>query len=216
MAGKYFLVDTTRCIACRGCQVGCKEWHKLPGVETRQWGSPQNPPDLNGHTYRIVRFREYPKKRGAIRYYFSDACRHCLEPPCREEAERYVRGAIVVDPTGAVVYGEKTRELGENAGKVIEACPYNIPRLDGTGRLVKCDMCYTRISQGDDPICVKTCPTGAIRFGNRFSIMKLAGERMAVARRKFGEEVRLVRPEEVRVVYLVAADPEKYHEYATY
>jgi formate dehydrogenase iron-sulfur subunit len=215
--GKYFFVDATKCIACRGCQVACKEWNKLPGVKTRQWGSPQNPQDLDAHTYRIVRFREYPGRNGAIRYYFSDACRHCLEPPCRDEAERYVKGAIFVDRTGAVLYSAKTRELGENAKKVIDACPYNIPRLDeSTGRLVKCNMCYTRVGKGLDPICVKTCPTGAIQFGNRLSIMKLASERLVAARKKFGNEARLVRPEEVRAIYLLASEPDKYHEYATY
>ena len=59
MSGKYFLVDTTKCIACRGCQVACKQWNKLPGVRTHQWGSPQNPQDLDASTYRLVRFQEY-------------------------------------------------------------------------------------------------------------------------------------------------------------
>ena len=91
MAGYYFLIDTTRCTACRGCQVICKEWHKLPGVLTKQWGSPQNPPDLDAYTYRLVRFREYSRKYKAVRYFFSDACRHCLAPPCKEEVELYVK-----------------------------------------------------------------------------------------------------------------------------
>jgi len=217
VAGNYFLIDTTRCTACRGCQVACKQWHKLPGVATRQWGSPQNPPDLDADTYRLVRFREYERKGKAIRYYYSDACRHCLEPPCREEASRFVKGAVVVDRTGAVLYTAKTRELGSNARKVIEACPYNIPRLDKkTGMLVKCDMCYDRIDAGLEPICAKTCPTGAINFGDRSAIMKLAKVRLNQAKSKFGDQARLIYPDEVRSIYLLAADPEKYHEYATY
>ena len=31
---KSFLVDTTLCTACRGCQVACKQWHDLPAEET--------------------------------------------------------------------------------------------------------------------------------------------------------------------------------------
>ena len=215
MSGYYFFVDTTRCIACRGCQVACKEWHKLSALPTRQWGSPQNPPDLNANTYRLVRFREYERGEKTVRYFFSDACRHCLEPPCKDEADKYVKDAIVIDRTGAVVYTSKTKELGENAEKVIEACPYNIPRLDrDTGMLTKCDMCYTRIKEGLEPICVKSCPAGGLSFGSEQAMKKLARERLDIARRKFGGDALLLSPDEVRSVYLVTADPEDYYEFA--
>ncbi|MEW6263869.1 MAG: 4Fe-4S dicluster domain-containing protein [Thermodesulfobacteriota bacterium] len=217
MAGKYFLVDTTRCTACRGCQVACKEWNKLPGKATRQIGSPQNPSELDPQTYRLVRFREYLTRRKAVRYFFSDACRHCLEPPCKDEADKYVKGAIVIDQSGAVVYTDKTKELGPNAQKVMQECPYKIPRLDTeTGRLTKCHMCYMRINAGYEPICAKTCPSGGMNFGDRKEMFKLAQERLSAAKKKFGDEAQLINPEEVRVIYLVAANPEKYHEYATY
>jgi formate dehydrogenase iron-sulfur subunit len=217
MAGKYFLVDTTRCTACRGCQIACKEWNKLPASMTSQWGSPQNPPDLDANTYRLVRFREFRSKKRAVRYFFTDACRHCLEPACKEEADKYVKGAIIVELSGAVLYTEKTKELREHAQKVIESCPYHIPRLNAeTGYLVKCDMCFQRIQEGLEPICAKTCPSGALNFGNEQSMLRLARERLAEAKKRFGDEARLINPDEVRVIYLIAADPEKYHEFAVY
>ena len=217
MGGKYFLIDTTRCTACRGCQVACKAWNKLPGVETRQWGSPQNPPDLDAHTYRLVRFREHKGKGKVVRYFFSDACRHCLNPPCKEVADKYVKGAIIKDPTGAIVYTDKTKELGENAKKVIQECPYNIPRLDPeTKTLTKCHMCYMRIRKGLEPACSKACPTGALNFGDERFILKLAAERLEKAKSKFGDDASLIHPDEVRAIYLVAADPAMYHEYAAY
>ena len=215
MSGYCLFLDTTRCIACRACQVACKEWHKLSAVPTRQWGSPQNPPDLDANTYRLVRFREYERKKQIVRYFFSDACRHCLEPSCKDEADEYVKGAIVIDRTGAVVFTKKLKELGKNIERVIEACPYNIPRLDQkTGMLAKCDMCCTRIKAGLEPICVKSCPTSALRFGDEKEIKKLAREKLALAKRKYGDEAMLMCPDEVRSIYLVAADPEDYYEFA--
>ena len=83
--------------------------------------------------------------------------------------------------------------------------------------LVKCDMCYDRIDAGLEPICAKTCPTGAINFGDRASIMKLANLRLDKARKsKFGDQAGLINPDEVRAIYLLATDPEKYYEHATY
>ena len=217
MGGKYFLIDTTRCTACRGCQVACKAWNRLPGLETRQWGSPQNPPDLNAYTYRLVRFQEHREKGKVVRHFFSDACRHCLAPPCKEAADKYVKGAIIKDSTGAIVYTDKTKELGGNAKEVIQKCPYNIPRLDPeTKLLTKCHMCYKRISIGLEPACAKACPTGALNFGNERFIITLATERLKKAKGKFGDDASLIYPDEVRAIYLVATDPEMYHEYAAY
>ena len=56
---KSFLIDTTRCTACRGCQVACKEWHDHPANATKQRGTHQNPPDLNPYNFKVVRFREH-------------------------------------------------------------------------------------------------------------------------------------------------------------
>ena len=53
--GKSILVDTTRCTGCRGCQVACKQWNNLPGTETKQTGSYQNPSDASFETYKVVR-----------------------------------------------------------------------------------------------------------------------------------------------------------------
>ena len=56
---KSFLIDTTLCTACRGCQVACKQWHDLPAEEeTVNRGSYQNPADLSFDTYKLVRMRE--------------------------------------------------------------------------------------------------------------------------------------------------------------
>ena len=55
---KSFFIDTSRCTACRGCQVACKQWKKQPAETTENWGSYQNPRDLSPSTFKLVRFSE--------------------------------------------------------------------------------------------------------------------------------------------------------------
>ena len=114
---KAFLVDTTRCTACRGCQLACKEWHDLPANETKQRGSHQNPPDLNPNNYKIVRFHEHLDKQGNVVWnFFPDQCRHCVTPICVDVADMAVPGAMIKDPkTGAVLVTDKIKKLSEQA-----------------------------------------------------------------------------------------------------
>ena len=84
--GKMMFMDLTRCTACRGCQVACKQWKDLPGEETRNTGSHQNPADLGFPTLKVVRFIEKTIDNKMHWLFFPDACRHCLEPPCMGQA----------------------------------------------------------------------------------------------------------------------------------
>jgi formate dehydrogenase iron-sulfur subunit len=214
---KTFLIDTSRCTACRGCQLACKEWHELPANKTLQWGSHQNPPDLNPNNYKLVRFHDYMDETGTIRWnFFPDQCRHCDVPPCKEVGEVYVDGAILQDEkTGAVLYTEKTKQFtAEQAEEVREACPYNIPRRNAqTGLLSKCTMCNDRIHNGLPPACVRACPTGTMNFGERADMLKLAEERLANVKKTF-PKASLADPEDVNVIYLLTDAPDTYHEYA--
>jgi len=211
MAGKFFLVDTTRCTACRGCQAACKEWNQLKAGRTKQHGSYQNPDDLNGETWRLVRFAEHSTAQGGVVwYFFSDACRHCLEPPCKEEADQIVKDAIVVSKNGAVIYTDKTSKLKKSAQAIKDACPWSVPNWNSRlGRMTKCTMCQDRVEAGLLPACVKACPTGALNFGDQASIMKLAAARLGEAKRKFGR-ASILDAEDVRVLFLVTDAYEKY------
>ena len=80
LSGKSFFIDQTRCTACRGCQVACKQWKKQPAETTENWGSYQNPRDLSPSTFKLVRFSE-AEVDGRLRWlFFPEQCRHCLEP----------------------------------------------------------------------------------------------------------------------------------------
>jgi formate dehydrogenase iron-sulfur subunit len=208
---KAILIDTTKCTACRGCQVGCKEWKNYPPVATKQRGTHQNPPDLGPHNVKLVRFSEHLEGDTVKWYFFPDACRHCLETPCKSGAE--LEDSIIVDKdTGAVIYTEKTAK--ENFETIRSSCPYDIPRLDPkTKRIVKCDMCIDRVKKNLLPMCVKSCAMGAMSFGDRADMLKLAAERLVAAQKDF-PKAQLCDMESVSVIYLVADAPMKYHKFA--
>lgn len=210
--GKSILVDTSRCTACRGCQVACKQWNRLPGTQTKNWGSYQNPKDLSAQTWKLVRFAEGKKDDGKpYWYFFSEQCRHCIEPPCKETA-KYEEAISQDAQTGAVIYSAKTSEL--NAKEITDSCPYNIPRQDEkTKALFKCTMCLDRISNGEIPACVKSCPTGTMVFGDRKEILEKAEQRVAELKKTY-PKAQAIDADTVRVIYIVTDDPAKYYQYA--
>jgi len=207
---KGFFIDTTRCTACKGCQVACKQWNDLPVEKTENQGNLQNPPDLSSRTYKLVRMKE-EIIGGKLKWlFFPDQCRHCLTAPCLLWAQD--TEAIYQDEdTGAVVYTSATRKL--KAEDIIGACPYDVPRSDASGTLAKCTMCNDRVKKGLKPACVKTCPTGALNFGNLEEMRALALERLEKAKSTY-PNARLIDPDAVRVIFLTAFAPEKYHPYA--
>ncbi|MGE4505937.1 MAG: 4Fe-4S dicluster domain-containing protein [Desulfovibrionaceae bacterium] len=215
---KTIFIDTSRCTACRGCQIACKEWNELPANKTYQvgWGSHQNPQDLNPNNYKLVRFSEN-LSNGVIRWnFFPDQCRHCVSAPCKMTGDYYIEEAITQDEkTGAIVYTEKTKGFSkEQYEEIRESCPYDIPRRnEKTGFLVKCDMCNARIHSGMPPACVKSCPTGAMNFGEREDMLKLAESRLQLLKKKWPEAM-LADPDDVSVIFLLTDKPENYHTHA--
>ena len=213
---KTIFIDTTRCTACRACQIACKQWHDHAAVPTLQTGTHQNPPDLTPNNFKLVRFSEH-KIDGRVHWlFFPEQCRHCLQPACKMTADQYVEEAIVVDDaTGIVVCTDKTRKLTEEqCTEIIDSCPYNVPRRDAkTGMLAKCDMCIDRVQAGMVPMCVKTCCTGTMNFGEREVMLKLAEEHLARVKKDF-PKAELLDVDDLSVIYLVGQPREMYHQYA--
>lgn len=207
---KAFFIDTTTCTGCRGCQIACKQWKKLPAEKTVNRGSFQNPEDLSFTTYKLVRMTEAEIDQKLRWLFFPDQCRHCIEPPCLEAAGEPT--AIYKDKaTGAVLYTKVTKDLDTDA--IIESCPYNIPRKGPDGSLAKCDMCNDRVSNGLLPACVKTCPTGTMNFGEYKDMRMYAQARLAEVRHKY-PKATLVNVDKVRVIFLAAFEPTSYWQYA--
>jgi formate dehydrogenase iron-sulfur subunit len=210
--GKSILVDTSLCTACRGCQVACKQWNNLPGTKTKQIGTYQNPKDFSSDTWKVVRFADGKKEDGKpYWYFFTDMCRHCLEPPCAYSMQNFVKDAVIRDEdTGAVVYTEKTKKVPFKD----VMCPYGIPQQNPkTKVLVKCTMCFDRIKNGMIPACVKSCPTGAMVFGDRKEILDMAQKRVAELKKTYPKAMA-INPNDVRVIFIVTDDPMKYWKLA--
>ena len=211
--GMAFFIDLTLCTACRGCQVACKQWKKLPGGKTRNTGSRTNPPDLNYTTYKTVHFVEKGAKEDLRWLFFPEQCRHCFTPSCKAAADGDKEGAILQDPkTGAVTYTELTRQVDGAAARA--SCPYDIPRMDpATKQLAKCDMCPDRIAEGLLPACVLTCNTGCMSFGDENEMREKAQKRLVEAKKRWPNAV-LGDIDYVRTIYLYQEDPLVYHKKA--
>ena len=139
-----------------------------------------------------------------------EQCRHCIEAPCLDTAGD--ASSVYKDAaTGAIIYTANTKGL--NSDEIIESCPYNIPRKGPDGTLAKCDMCLDRVHNGLLPACVKTCPTGAMNFGERGQMVAFAKKRLSIVK-KANPKAALLDSDDVNVIYLVAEKPSLYHKFA--
>lgn len=167
---KAILVTPEICIGCRGCQTACKSWNQLPGLHTKNSGSTQNPPDLAPSTYNIIKYSELPSDTNPVRWLFvSRRCMHCDDAGCMKICP--APGALYKTKEGAVAF-DRDKCIG--CKLCVAGCPFDVPRYDTDGKVSKCHLCADRISEGLQPACTKTCPTGALRFGDRDKLVETA------------------------------------------
>lgn len=167
---KALLISPEVCIGCRGCQTACKEWNQLPGVKTTNEGSFENPPDLIPALYNKIRYVEVPSGTATVRWLFvSRRCMHCGDAGCLKICP--APGALYRTPEGAVAF---SKEKCIGCRLCVSACPFNVPRYDVHNKISKCHLCADRVADGLSPACAKVCPTGAIRYGDRDSLIVVA------------------------------------------
>ena len=139
-----FHFDMTKCIGCKCCVVACNE--------------------QNGNPAEIL-FRRVGEIEGGVypntqRSYLSMGCNHCVEPTCMTgcPVDAYSKDG----PTGIVRH---SADICIGCQYCTWNCSYGVPQYNPERGVVgKCDMCYGRLMQGQQPACVSACPEGAIQI----------------------------------------------------
>lgn len=179
------VIDTSKCMGCKACQVACQQWNGRTAEDTAFTGSYQNPPDLSGASLNVVKFTEI-ETGGQVRWLFmADRCRHCDNPLCKPACPK---GAIVRHNLGPVWINESLcipdgpgnctgiATPSPNALRPCQnACPYKVSG-DGIGiprwkytknaatvletKMKKCTFCYNRFLH-------PTLPVGAFANSKR-------------------------------------------------
>ena len=155
-----FLLDLSRCIGCEACVVACKTGNELPEGTAfihinEQVGGTF--PDLTGG-------------------FDNHRCYHCTEAAC-----------VAVCPTGALYKEDGLTRLNPDACSgcqyCAQSCPFDVPIMVD-GKATKCDGCQDVVKAGGTPWCVKTCPSDALRYGDREEILLEAYARVDQLRNK--------------------------------
>jgi formate dehydrogenase iron-sulfur subunit len=200
---KTTLIDITKCIGCRACQVACKQWNEREGEQTelQDYMGFQNPATLSAKTLTLITFHELPDEKapGGLHYLFTmRRCLHCLEPAC---ASACPTTALERQPDGPVSYNS---DQCIGCRYCIWACPWGVPTAEWNSfapKIQKCTHCADRSNQpaplarnglalsGEQttqyhedivtPACVKACPADCLKFGTREEILSEAHNRIS-------------------------------------
>lgn len=185
---KGMLIDSTRCVGCRGCQIACKSWNELPSESTTFFAGAgyQNPGDLSASTWTLITYSE-SKRRGRFDWVFGKLqCMHCLQPACATACPVH---ALKKTEEGPVNY-DASICLGCRYCQL--ACPFNVPRFEWDKvltKITKCTLCADRVAEGLEPACSKACPTDAIIFGEREDMLAEAHRRIRENPRQYVHHV---------------------------
>lgn len=194
------LIDVTKCIGCKACQVACSEWNDLRDEVGHNHGVYDNPLDLTSDSWTVMRFTEWENEKGDLEWLIrKDGCMHCANPGCLEACPS--PGAIVQYANGIVDFKQ---EHCIGCGYCLIGCPFNIPRFSKKDdKAYKCSLCSDRVAVGLEPACAKTCPTAAIRFGTKNDMVDYAHQRVNDLKERGFEHAGLYGERGTHVMYVL-------------
>jgi formate dehydrogenase beta subunit len=165
------LVDTTRCIGCRACEVACGEEHDLLVPDVLNDGALEEHRKTSVEQWTIV--NKYETEKGDV--FVKRQCMHCYQAAC---ATACPTEAMVKTGQGPVTWNGK-KCIGCRYCMV--SCPFEMPKFEyneWNPKLQKCTMCFERLEEGQKPACVEACPTDALMFGTRVKNLEIARHRI--------------------------------------
>lgn len=169
------LIDVSKCIGCKACQVACMQWNDLRDEVGTCAGTYDNPRDLTEQSWTVMRYAEVESEERGLEWLIrKDGCMHCEDPGCLKACP--APGAIIKYANGIVDFHQ---ENCIGCGYCVSGCPFNVPRISKKdSKAYKCTLCSDRVAVGLEPACVKVCPTGSISFGSKVDMQALAEERV--------------------------------------
>ncbi|QCR37730.1 DMSO/selenate family reductase complex B subunit [Nissabacter sp. SGAir0207] len=149
-----FFIDSSRCSGCKACQVACKDKNNL---EVRRRFRRVYEVEGGG----FVATGHGGLQQNVYAYTLSISCNHCSDPACTKNCPTT---AMHKRPGDGIVRVNTDKCVG--CGYCAWSCPYGAPQFNAeSGQMSKCDFCVDLLAQGQSPVCVATCPLGAIKFG---------------------------------------------------
>jgi len=183
--------------------VSCKAWNDLPGEHTaapKAGMGYQEPRLLSAKTYVVItdNLVDTPGIGPGFKQIFAKRqCMHCEEPACVSACPVT---ALHKHADGPVVY-DKSRCIG--CRYCMWACPWGVPTAEWESldpSIRKCTHCADRLSsavpqyhngtplsgeeqshwvtQHLEPACVKACPSGCLKYGERDELLAEAKQRV--------------------------------------
>jgi Fe-S-cluster-containing dehydrogenase component len=172
--GYAILVDTTRCVGCRNCEVVCAEANGLPEPDVMDDSVLETVRKPSETQWTVIDRVETDV--GEV--FVKRQCMHCVQPAC---ASACLTKAMKKTDEGPVIWREN-KCMGCRFCMV--SCPFDMPKFEydsANPKIQKCKMCWERLKEGELPVCVENCPAEALTFGKR-------GEMIAEARRRIVED----------------------------
>ena len=165
------LVDTTRCIGCRACEIACGETHDLIVPDVLSDGALEKHRKTSEKQWTVV--NKFETEKGDV--FVKRQCMHCYQAAC---ATACPTEAMYKTQNGPVIWrGNKC--IGCRFCMI--SCPFEMPKFEyheWNPKLQKCTMCFERLAQGQKPACVSACPTDTLIFGTRKKNLEIARHRI--------------------------------------